>query len=215
MTEARGYGAVAELKHIGVYFIGGGTKTIDFLATGSLSWKEGPTLPQRMSAFCAVTITPTSFLTIYKSDIYEFDAAIAGPTSEEGWREVARWPQLKTPRWAYHGCAKVGNKVIISGGYNGIRLRSTEVLDLSTRTISAGGDMETPRIHFNLATIRSGGQDKVFALAGIGVLTGSNCVNTVEEWVEESSTWKAAESLKRKIRYFGTVALQKELICKT
>merc|ERR1712141_820193 len=91
------------------------------------------------------------------------------------------------------GCAKIGDKVILAGGTGGGRvLQSTEVLDITTRTISTGGDMATPRRSFNLATISRGGGDTTFALAGS---LGPELLNSVEEWEEESSTWKAAGNL--------------------
>ena len=110
-----------------------------------------------MQDFCAVAISPTSFLTIFRDKIHEFDASIAGPTSDKGWRESTRWPTLKTSRSAQPGCARIGNKVIITGGLNGRKLRSTEILDLTSRTLSSGGDMAWPRIHFKLATLNMGG----------------------------------------------------------
>ena len=141
------------------------------------------------------------FLSIHGTDIREFDAAIAGPTSIEGWREAGRWPALKTSRTQQPGCAKIGQKVIIAGGYyNGGELSSTDVLDLVNRRITSGGEMATPRRYFHIATIVSGGEEKMFALAG---RNGSNRLNSVENWVEESSTWKAADNLVQKRRLFG------------
>merc|ERR1712226_1350042 len=105
LTTPRSGGAVVELKQ-GVLFLGGfGSETTsDFLATGSLQWQQGPRLPQAMTSFCAVPVSPTKFLTISyditidDDKIHEFDAAIAGPTSEEGWRDSTLWPTLKTSR---------------------------------------------------------------------------------------------------------------------
>merc|ERR1712061_286472 len=101
-----------------------------------------------------------------------------------------------------HSCAKLGNKVILAGGSNGEEvLQSTLVLDITTRTISTGGDMAAPREGFNLATIRRGGGDTTFALAGY---SGSyRYLDSVEEWEEESSTWKAAGSLDTPRDRFG------------
>merc|ERR1712061_696723 len=121
LTTPRSGGAVVELKQ-GVLFLGGfgsaAETTSDFLATGSLQWQQGPRLPQGMSSFCAVPVTESSFITIYDDKIHEFDAAIAGPTSEEGWRDSTLWPTLETSRYDTPGCAKIGNKVIIAGGSN-------------------------------------------------------------------------------------------------
>merc|ERR1712110_188520 len=151
LTTPRDYGAVVELKQ-GVLFLGGGGSatsktTSDFLATGSLQWQQGPRLPQAMSSLCAVPVSPTRFLTIDGDKIHEFDAAIAGPSSEEGWRDSTLWPTLETRRDRTPGCAKIGDKVILAGGKNYGRraLQSTEVLDITTRTISTGGDMASPR----------------------------------------------------------------------
>merc|ERR1711874_522601 len=132
-TTPRSYGAVVELKQ-GVLFLGGAgsdtsATTSDFLATGSLQWQQGPRLPQAMYRFCAVPVTESRFITINGDKIHEFDAAIAGPTSEEGWRDSTLWPTLKTSR-EDHSCAKLGNKVIVAGGTGGGGvLQSALVLD--------------------------------------------------------------------------------------
>ena len=182
-----------------------------------MEWQQGPALPLDMEYHCEVAIKATSFLAIQGDDIREFDTAIAGPTSSEGWRENGRWPKLKTSRsnigGGWPGCAKIGQKVIITGGYDGNTQRRTEVLNLITRKLSSGGNMSTPRRGLHLAVIRSGGLDKVFALAGYD--NGSAYLNTVEEWVEESGTWKTADNLKEKRGYFGAVAVPKEVICPT
>ena len=153
-------------------------------------------------------------MAIFGNHISEFDAAIAGPTSIEGWREAGRWPRLKTHRIDWPGCAKLGQKVIIAGGWNsGGALRSTEVLNLDSREITAGGDLTSPRFWFHLATIRRGGEEKVFAVGG---WDDSTFRNTVEELVEEedSATWrKAASSLGERRDFFGVVAVPEEFVC--
>merc|ERR1719278_366478 len=217
LTMPRYNGAVVELKQ-GVLFLGGigsatSNTTSDFLATGSLQWQQGPRLPQAMDQFCAVPVSPTKFLTINGDKIHEFDAAIAGPTSEEGWRDSTLWPTLKTSRKG-HSCAKHGDEVIIAGGSNGGVLQSTLVLDITTRTISTGGDMAAPRMYFNLATISRGGGDTTFAIAGYSGSGGAE-LNSVEEWEEESSTWKAAGNLDTARGSFGAVTIPKKIICPT
>ena len=74
-------------------------------------------IPVKMwSGPCAVAISGTSFLAIYKREIREFDTSVAGPTSSQGWREEGWWPKMETSRVGWPGCAKVGNKIIIVGG---------------------------------------------------------------------------------------------------
>ena len=197
-------------------FIVGGSgihnaRTSEFLAAGQMQWQEGPALPLDMAYPCTVEITPTSFPFVHGTVIREFDAAIAGPTSIEGWQEAGRWPALKTSRSFQQGCAKIGQQVIIAGGNgNGGPLSSTEVLDLVNRQITSGGEMVTPRRHFHVSTIISGGEEKMFALAG---RDNSGFLNTVEEWVEESSTWKAADNLVEKRCHFGAVSAPRHLVC--
>ena len=100
----------------------------------------------------------------------------------------------------------IGQKVIIAGGHNQGVLSSSEVLDLVNRRITSGGEMATPRNFFHI----SGGEEKLFALAGRNYAT---CLNTVEEWVEESSTWKAADNLIEKRTSFGAVSAPRHLVC--
>ena len=218
LTTGRVYGAAATLDHIGVFIVGGDTgnnrRTTEFLAAGQMKWQEGPALPVDMNKPCSVDITASSFLIFHGTDIREFDAAIAGPTGSEGWREAGRWPALKTYRSGQPGCAKIGQKVIIAGG-NNRRIgshSSTEVLDLVNRQITSGWQhqMATPRKWFHIATIAVRGKEKMFALAGHD---SSNHLNTVEEWVEESSTWKAADNLVEKRNSFAMVTAPRHLVC--
>jgi hypothetical protein len=214
LTMERAYAAAVTLDHIGVFIIGGNwnnnARTSEFLDAGQMQWQEGPAPPVDMNDPCSVKISPTSFLSIHGTDIREFDAAIAGPTSNDGWQEAGRWPALKTTRYHQPGCAKIGQKVIIAGGYNGGALSSTEVLDLVNRRITSGGEMATPRRYFHIATLVNGGEEKMFALAGHD---GSSRINSVEEWVEENSTWKESNNLVEKRSSFGFVKAPRHLVC--
>ena len=218
LTMPRYASAAISLNFLGVFMIGGYTvnnkRTSDFLAAGRMEWQHGPPLPLHMLHPCAVTITPSSFLVFAETNIREFDADIAGPMSSMGWREAGRWPRLKVWRGRWSGCAKLGPKVIVAGGYgNGGSLKSTEVVDLKSRRISSGGNLVTPRYWFHIAPIVRKGFEKVIAFGG---LDGWSVVDTVEEWVEESSTWKEVNSLSKERSYFGaTVVLNRENICPT
>ena len=213
LTTQRYIGAITRMNFIGVFFIGGHSashvRNSDFLAAGSLQWQKGPALPVDMRRPCAVTISATSFLAIFDNDIREFDVAIAGPTSTDSWRDASRWPKLKTRGGPRPGCAKVGQKVIIAGGAND---GSTELLDLIDRSITSTGNMAMPRRKFPIATVISGGKVRTFALGGY-ISSTSTGVDTVEEWVEESSTWKGADSLTEARYGFGAVAVPRALVC--
>ena len=204
--------ASVTLSNVGVFIIGGiqcrGScppyaiyNTSEFLPPGTMQWQEGPSLPVQMEHPLAVQITNTSFLVIHRTSIFEFDAAIAGPTSNKGWAEATKWPRLE-PRLS-RSCGKVGRKVIIAGCG-----RPTEVLDLDRRQIVLGGRMSAARrVDFHIAILPfPGGKEKAFVLAG-------GHLDTAEEWVEESLTWRPADNLLVKRLQFGAVTLPKRLIC--
>ena len=72
---------------------------------------------------------------------------------------------IRYARTNWPGCAVVGNKFIVAGGEdkNGNYLKSTEILDLRTRNITAAGVMEKPRGMFNLLSISG----TLYALGGV------------------------------------------------
>ena len=182
----------------------------EFLAAGTMHLQEGPGLPVDMNYPCAVSITPSSFLTIHGRDIREFDAAVAKRTRREGWEDARKWPLLKTSRTYWPGCAKkIGGKVIIAGG-SGPRgaLSSTEVLDLVSRRIRSGGEMARRRMWFHAGTIDNGGNEKVFALGGYE----ERALESVEEWNKESFTWKAADNLVERKESFAVLQVPRQLV---
>ena len=99
--------------------------------------------------------------------------------------------------------------MVIAGGKGPSgRLRSTEVLDLSTRTIVYAGDMTSPRQHFQMATITMNGQQTVLAFGGYGAS------NSVEQFNTNSNTWTLAPTSMEKARdQFGAVAVERERFC--
>ena len=80
-----------------------------------------------------------------------------------------------------------------------------------------------PRMWFHIATIVSGGVERTFALGGelesfaVGGENDDKGTTSVEEWVEESSTWtwKAASSLVNlpTRSTFSVVVIPRRLIC--
>ena len=86
-------------------------------------------------------------------------------------------------------------------GYYNTYLKSTEIIDMEKRTITAGGEMEKPRAFFHLLSISG----TLYAVAGGPA--------DVEEFVEETGTWKPATSLSGKRSGYGGVAVNLDLIC--
>ena len=161
---------------------------------------------------CAVAISGTSFLAINGDEIREFDTSVAGPTSSQGWREEGWWPKMETTRVYWPGCAKLGDKIIIAGGYDGsTSTQTTEILDLTSRTISKGGNLVTPRIGFHMITIDNNGDSTTLALGGED---DYNVFKSIEKWNPETETWsEVEEQLEEKRRAFGLVAAPRNLVC--
>merc|ERR1712037_1087996 len=188
--------------------------TTEILPAGSYTWEEGPEIPVEMfRGPCAVAISATSFLVFHEKEIREFDASTAGPTSNQGWAAEAKWPKMvRSRKWP--GCAKLGDdKVVIAGGLNYDRtLRTTEILNLSTRILVERGKMKTPRYSFHIISFPNNGVFTTLAVGG-GDNDGKE-LNTVEKWRPESEIWSTVETrFKEKRKFFGLVAVNKNLVC--
>jgi len=214
LPEDRYFSASARLD-AGVFILGGWNtqNSSVFLRENSNNWEEGPQLPVEMKyGPCAAPISAHSFLIVYETYVYEFDTKVGGPTSRSGWREKTSWPQMQVSRVGWPGCAVVGNKFIVAGGADdegGNSLKSTEIIDLRTRSIIVGGEMEKPRFYFHLLSING----TLHALGGQYHDGTWNYLADVEEFVEETGTWKPATSLSGARSDYGGVAVNLDLIC--
>ena len=221
LLRTRGNHAVATLKNVGVYIIGGEgipSGTTEFLASGTLEWQQGPTIPFKAYRPCAVSISSSSFIVVYGSEVREFDASIAGPISRQGWGNENKWPKLKTRRIYWPGCALVGQKVIIAGGYSrGNSYATTEILDLTTKTIVNGVEMALPRRLFHIHTVKYRNSTKIFALGGkggdIGDTRDNKSLKIVEEWNPETEMWRRVQDLSVERYSYGIVAAPVKMIC--
>ena len=206
--------AAVSLENIGTYLIGGAKvsneRTTDFLGYEAEQWTAGPDIPVDMDSPCAVRISERSFLTIYGKNIREYQVDVSNPTSSSGWQSPSKFPQLQTFR-ILPACSKIGDKVVIGGGRNapnGVTLRSTEILNLLTRTISYAGDMTSPREFFDMAKVWRNGQEIVLAFGG---LSGGTELNSVEEFDTSSNTWTRPLTLQENRVASSAVALPTDL----
>ncbi len=198
----------------GVFLLGGYNtpNSSVFLRANSRSWESGPGLPVAMrDGPCAAPIGLHSFLIVHGRDVYEFDTRVAGPTDDAGWRPKENWPQLQVERYEQPGCGVIKNMFVVAGGADSgwNYWKSTEIIDLVTKKISFGGEMEKKRARFHLLSI--GGN--LFAVGGSYYDGGWNHLADVEEFVEETGTWKPAKSLDGRRRSYGGVAVTKDLFC--
>ena len=179
LPQLRSYHAAVTVETIGTYLIGGGrvpslhdnmTRTTDFLPAGKTHWVVGPEPPVDMYIPCAVSISELAFLVTDGKDILEYQVDINDPTSTSGWQETTKWPRLERSFWE-PGCSKIDTFVVIAEGRNEKNWRfesqrSTEVLDIPTRTVVSAGNLIKPRRAFQLATITRDRQQMILAYGG-------------------------------------------------
>ena len=123
---------------------------------------------------------------------------------------------METRRVSWPGCVKLGDKIIIAGGSvpgdSETSLQTTEILDLTSRTISKGGNLVTPRRNFHMITIDNNGDSTTLALGGYD--DDDNRLKSIEKWNPETETWsEVEEQLEEKRSSFGLVALPKSRVC--
>ena len=217
LTMPRANHASVTIENVGTYLIGGyqgsAKRTTDFLAAGSTEWVAGPAIPVDMNKPCVLRISQLSFLIIFGNDIREYQVDITDPTNNSGWQSASKFPQLQTSRYNQPGCSKIGDQVVIAGGYDSGFVRSTEVLDLSTRSIVYAGDLTSPRQQFHMATITMNGQQTLFALGGWSDSQGVT-LNSVEQFNTNNNTWTLATTSMAEARYyFGAVVVAEEIVC--
>ena len=85
-------------------------------------------------------------------------------------------------------------------------MKSTEIIDLATKTSRMVGEMIEDRIYFAMATLGN----KIYAF---GNYAGS-AMTTIESFDDASETWTKEEHKLEEMRgYFGLVTLPKDWIC--
>ena len=244
LTKIRSGHAAVSMENIGTYLIGGNNdgddfnkliRTTEFLAEGKKEWTVGPTIPVDMDLPCAVSISSQSFLAIGNTGIREYKVDINDPTSMDGWQ--SEWPELNILNKKSLSCSKIGNSVVIAGGYfedeekNWTYQSSTEVLDLTTRKVLAAGDMISPRAQFIMATITRDRKQMIMAFGGApdeksfftafseGLENNPENYfgeNSVEQFDPDTKKWTLLPTKMESPREnMGGVAVLQQLVCPT
>ena len=153
-------------------------------------------------------------------------------TVTKRWETKSKWPQLGgRGRWR-HGCSLLGSRVIVAGGVDtgGNNLDTTVIMDLTSHVQAVwvdGGRLNAPRYALALVTIKTAGQETLYALGGDGGGGGgdrfcfTSCEesygggnqNHVERWEEKSSSWQSEEERIQGKKYMGAVAVSLENVC--
>ena len=97
----------------------------------------------------------------------------------------------------------------------GTYLKSTEILDLVTRTISYAGDMNSPRRMFHLATTTLGGSTTLLAIGGDS-RNPHPPQASVEQFHPNNNSWTLVPNTLRKGRtHFAAVVVLQDMVCST
>ena len=181
-----------------------------FLAADSLTWVAGPPLPLTLQ--CAATMSEASFLVVGGEDrrsVRQYDTGTTVQTATNAWRwqPASSWPRLETGRFS-PACRVFNGQLVVAGGWES---PSVETIDLVTKAVARGRDMEPPRRHFQLAAFGEEGYRRLLALGG--VWRGVSTLGTVEWLEEETGQWQEAAGRLAMARYqAGAVALTAEML---
>ena len=189
----------------------------DLLHKGSKYWVEGPYLPVEFDglaysdALCAVAIDDTRMLVIGIATQYK---------NVWEWSSLTymwyKWPA--TFRYERHAsaCHKVGDTVVVAGGYYGGAPgdRSTEVLDLNSRTIREEGHTATPRMFFGFLEMGLSDSTLILTFGGGKNDWGKEESSVLQEWDPNNKTWNFSPSVLRTRDSFSSVSLKANLVCK-
>jgi len=169
-----------------IYVLGGSYSptTSDVLYMGNDNWSEGPKLARNAFIFkaCAANINSTHFLTIGGGIFYNEVSVFNTVTGY--WSD---WPKLHESRRA-HNCAKLGEKIVVAGGYlfGDQDYTSTSVLiDIHTGAASPGGEMLMRRAYYSVQVLHG-------ILYAIGGSTFHH-ETTVERLIDPAEAWTSVD----------------------
>ena len=133
------------------------------------------------------------------------------------------WPELLIERLEGYACGIIGTTMVIAGGgsdWTKEYLKSTELVDLATKTTRRGPDMHQKRAWFHLLQVQSSPNDPIMLLA-LGGFNGEqiNMVHqhplAVEGWSPGMGNWTEVTQLSKPRYKFGAFPLDKNLICRS
>ena len=184
--------------------------TSEFLPETNSTWQEGPTLPTAAIGGCAVALSDHRFIIAGFFGIREFDAAVGGPSNNDGWLPAARWPSLKEQR-LNAACASIGQIVVVAGGSkNNEFIDVTEIIDKQTRTVRQGPRMVQRRSMFSLVGVGLGASRKLVALGG----SPGDGGDSVEEFLPALESWHLQSvTLEAKRTSYGATSLPPGMAC--
>ena len=209
LSTVRWYSTAVTMAN-GVYIFGGisSPTTYEILPKNNNGvWQAGPTtIPNGFQYGCGLKISEEEILLISGSGtenrIINFNTRTNSFSTRESTLQQGR---------RLHSCVLLNDLILVVGGRdaNGNTLSSTEVIPLANGIPRYGGNLNTARRYFGLATI-GGHYKKAISFGG----EGSRYLNSVEEWDEDTEQWKLAPySLEEGKRSFASLAVPPQMVC--
>lgn len=208
LTQVRSFSTAVTMAN-GVYIFGGESSptTSDFLPKNNNGvWQAGPAIPNGFKWGCGLKISEEEILLIggqgTEDRILHFNTRT---------NSFSTWESTLQQGRRRHSCVLLNDLILVVGGRgDGNYLSSTEIIPLANGIPRYGGNLNTDRNSFGLATI-GGHYKKAISFGGYD---DSNRFSTVEEWDEDTEEWKLAPySLEEEKNNFASLAVPPQMVC--
>ena len=213
MLNAERYFSGAASTNSGSFIFGGDNsdntkRSFEYMTRWNTNWQTGNTnIPNGYDRGCVIQISGDLLYLIggrSSANSYE-NRILAFNTTSHVFTTLST--TLITGRYG-HSCEFIPNtnKVMISGGYDGEFMDVTEVLDVTTGSISNGPAMNIKRSHHGSGIITVSGQDRLIVLGG---WDGSSFWDSIELFNPNTNSWELMnESLTTPRFLFGYLTIK-------
>ena len=158
-----------------------GKDTYEYMDHGSNVWKVGNTnIPGGLDEGCAVAISQEEVWLIGGRNTER--RIISFNTISHTFQELSA--KLIQGRYA-HACARIPGtkKILVTGGW---ALDSTEIIDITTQSITNASPLNTRRYLHGIGVMTVGKEEKIVVLGGND---GFNWLDDIEVYQDDTQTW--------------------------
>ena len=213
MLNAERYFSGAASTNSGSFIFGGDNsdntkRSFEYMTRWNTNWQTGNTnIPNGYDRGCVIQISGDLLYLIggrSSANSYE-NRILAFNTTSHIFTTLST--TLITGRYG-HSCEFIpnSNKVMISGGFNAGYLYVTEVLDVTTGSISHGPAMNLKRAYHGSGLITVDGEDRLTVFGGTG---GSSYFDSIEIFNPQTNTWDMMSETLTGPRYlFGYLTIK-------
>ena len=198
LTQPRMF-AVGITMADGIYVFGGKDSplTSDFLPNGQSEWQAGPAIPEPGIKYGhGVAISPTELLLV--GGMETMKKILKYNIESRTWTDMGSLLQGRHT----HKCFFHGGNIVVTGGYGGGYLKSTEIVNVSDGTSRKVGDLNVARDNHGMGVACINRKSKLIVFGGYN--QDDKYLDSIEEWDEENETWTiSTKKLSERKGYFG------------